>query len=143
MNTTIQNSLSQPIIIIIIIIILSIIVILNSINLYYSLTTFENQNNNEQFMCGIQPNEIVKPKLQPNIITTVEDMSSESKVADASKNKLVLYYTNWCGHSKNFLPIWEQIKQTASENNIYVTEQYDCVGYPTPRRPRCKADIEM
>ena len=40
------------------------------------------------------------------------------------KPKLVLYYTNWCGYSKAFLPIWQKIKNTQDITLEY--EEYEC-----------------
>jgi hypothetical protein len=62
------------------------------------------------------------------------------------KNKLCLYYTEWCGYSKQFLPEWQKLKLEISsselKNKIDVVE-YNCEkdkeicmnssvrGYPT------------
>lgn len=29
---------------------------------------------------------------------------------------IILYYTNWCGHSRNFLPIWDDFVRRNSQN---------------------------
>jgi thiol-disulfide isomerase/thioredoxin len=56
---------------------------------------------------------------------------------DISNNKLVLYYTSWCGWSQKFLPIWNDFKQKYPE---IITETIECSdnqkctnikGYPT------------
>ena len=57
---------------------------------------------------------------------------------EMTKNKLVLYYSQQCGHCKNFKPIWDQF---CKENNINIeTVAIDCEkeqcpddvkGYPT------------
>ena len=40
-----------------------------------------------------------------------------------NNKKLVLYHTNWCGHCKNFLPIW---KQFVNNNPKIKTEDIEC-----------------
>lgn len=43
-------------------------------------------------------------------------------------NKLILYYALWCGFSRQFLPIWEQVKtviKSTPELNTSCVE-YDC-----------------
>ena len=62
-------------------------------------------------------------------------------VADSKKNKLVLYYTNWCGYSKMFLPEWKKFKDAVSGSKVLVLDEVDCEkdkakctevpGYPT------------
>lgn len=52
-----------------------------------------------------------------------------------SKPKLVLYYTNWCKYSQEFLPTWSKLKNDLKIN----FEEYDCEksnckninGFPT------------
>lgn len=62
---------------------------------------------------------------------------------NSKKYKIILYYTNWCGYSKIFLPEWEKLEKYASEQNInnLTIEKLDCDkegnkckninGYPT------------
>lgn len=45
-----------------------------------------------------------------------------------NNNKLILYYAMWCGYSRQFLPIWEQIKSAVEQTPDLHTDcvQYDC-----------------
>lgn len=71
---------------------------------------------------------------------TLKPENFDSKTVSKSKPKLVLYYTNWCGYSKMFLPEWEKLKKSPNKD-ILVLEEVDCEknkekctqvpGYPT------------
>jgi len=67
---------------------------------------------------------------------------------------LGLYYTNWCGHSKNFLPTWPQLSEAATQNDINVQfVKVDCdkepnkcaehkvSGYPTIILHKASGDV--
>jgi len=69
-----------------------------------------------------------------------------AKVADfINQDELVLYYAQWCGHSKTFLPIWKDFAKQANLNLNINTKMVDCdtkegkelcakykvTGYPT------------
>jgi len=56
--------------------------------------------------------------------------------------KLKLYYTEWCGFSKRFMPVWEDLERYLTDNKITLEhEKIDCEknkekcstieGYPT------------
>lgn len=48
---------------------------------------------------------------------------------DDSKNKIVLYYADWCGHSNNFLPIWKKfINECKSEYPNVLIDTIECSG---------------
>jgi len=61
--------------------------------------------------------------------------------------ELILYYTNWCGMSSEFMPVWRQYREFANQNkkHLKVTEilceggnesycqQCNIEGYPTVR----------
>ena len=64
------------------------------------------------------------------------------------KNKITvkLYYANWCGYSKKFLPEWTKFKKLVKGNKKIETETIKCegdkesmckkvgiIGYPTIR----------
>lgn len=43
--------------------------------------------------------------------------------------RVALYYTEWCGYSKMFMPVWTSIKEKIGNSNIknsVIFEQYDC-----------------
>lgn len=47
--------------------------------------------------------------------------------------EIVLYYAPWCGHSKTFLPIWDQFAQ----NSPIKATKLDCAGAD---KARCDAN---
>lgn len=100
--------------------------------LFMTFINFNKINNNQQQenYCGCnQP--VQQPNIDNNIVNVnnvVSNISTNNDKNNNNKNKLVLYYAMWCGHSRQFLPIWEQIKSviinTPDLNTI--CEQYDC-----------------
>jgi hypothetical protein len=44
--------------------------------------------------------------------------NSSSENFSSSKPTLKLYYTNWCGWSQKFLPVWENMTQTVKNCNL-------------------------
>jgi len=66
--------------------------------------------------------------------------NSTEMFSNTNKAQLVLYYTNWCGHSRQFLPVWNRLEQMY-QNNASVTltkvdcekEKCDVAGFPTVR----------
>lgn len=56
-------------------------------------------------------------------------MSNTEYFSDASGNKIVLYYANWCGYSRTFLPEWEKFESFAREQLSEVAvEKILCEG---------------
>src|ERR1700744_6581436 len=53
----------------------------------------------------------------------VMDENSTLLKPQSSKFRIVLYYTNWCGYSKMFLPEWKKFKDQINGNGIIVTEE--------------------
>jgi hypothetical protein len=49
---------------------------------------------------------------------------SVKKNIDSSNPTLKLYYTNWCGWSKKFLPVWDQLSKLKQIN--IPMEKIDC-----------------
>ncbi|CAH6421679.1 Thioredoxin [uncultured virus] len=113
-----SSNLNQNYIIIGIIVILFIVICLFAI-LY-------NKNYSETFSC--KTNNVSEEEYIPN-----------------NQYEIVLYYADWCGHSKIFLPEWEKFENHAKNNfkhlkvtkikcegnNINLCKQKNINGYPT------------
>lgn len=60
--------------------------------------------------------------------TNIDTEHFEAK--DLPKEKSVnlnLYYTEWCGYSQQFLPVWSEFEKYATNNNLAVTtNKFDC-----------------
>ena len=48
----------------------------------------------------------------------VHQVKKLEKMGNTNKNKLYLYYTDWCGHSKNFLPEWDKLVSSVESSNL-------------------------
>lgn len=67
----------------------------------------------------------------------------QNQIEDAdNKHTLMLFYTNWCGYSQQFLPIWHNMIATYDKikyekydcdtpEGRKLCEQYHITGYPT------------
>lgn len=69
-------------------------------------------------------NESIKEHIDPESIN-----QNISNSIPEGKTQLVLYYTEWCGYSKQFLPEWKKIKEEITNsnlNNIITLMEYDC-----------------
>ena len=74
-----------------------------------------------------------------------ENEPFEVQEGDVLKGQIVLYYTSWCGYSRQFLPVWDEFGKYAKTNfpNLRVTrvrcesdnealcQQKNIPGYPT------------
>ena len=78
------------------------------------------------------------PNQESNELTPVFESIDESTPV-GSRPLLMLFYASWCGHSKRFLPVWEQIKQGTqgapfdvdqTEDDSLATE-HGVQGFPT------------
>jgi protein disulfide-isomerase A1 len=56
---------------------------------------------------------------------TLDDTNRSTNDDNMEKPKLVLYYTDWCGYSRIFLPEWEKIKNS-DINKLVTFDQYEC-----------------
>ena len=88
----------------IIIVIIILLLIICVFYVLYSKTTLEHfdKNNCESGMCQLK-----------------------------KKHKLCLYYTDWCGYCKEFVPEWNKFNDYVSSNNLkndLVLEKYNCEG---------------
>ena len=106
-----------------------IIIILIIINVNKVYTTPNNNNNS----CNLELIETVQSYVPTQQIITNNNNLNEQK--------LVLYYTTWCGYSKQFFPEWQKILDSDLKNIISLVS-YDCDksnecsidnvnGYPT------------
>lgn len=72
---------------------------------------------------------------EQNNIENIENNKTQNK------STLALYYTNWCGYSRQFIPIWDEFISIAPqtinyekyncEENPSVCNKYNIKGYPT------------
>lgn len=59
----------------------------------------------------------------------------------SNKKKVMLFYADWCGHCKNFMPVWEQLKSDFEQKGIDyeehesqetdIMEKFGITGFPT------------
>jgi len=97
----------------ILVIILLVIILCIVCGCNYLLNNQENYNNN----CNCGPtyairNGVHQVKKQENIEKMTDKNNNENK------NKLYLYFTEWCGHSKNFLPEWDKLVSMVESSNL-------------------------
>jgi thioredoxin-like negative regulator of GroEL len=114
-------------IIVILVIILCILYVLNCIK--------NKKNKMENCNCNI-----IK-----DVKSSYNEKKNEKNLIDKKKNKLCLCFTEWCGHSRNFLSEWKKIKNEIKsrgelntvcieyncENDKKMCENYNVRGYPT------------
>lgn len=61
-----------------------------------------------------------------NMIETIEKVKVQEQMqvqqmqGGNSEKKLILFYTDWCGYSKQFLPIWDQLQKHIIDNRIQI-----------------------
>jgi thiol-disulfide isomerase/thioredoxin len=63
-----------------------------------------------------------------------------SMMTGGLNNELILFKADWCGHCKQFAPVWEQINNESKLNCSFKTfdsldkteiREYNITGYPT------------
>lgn len=121
-----DNLETSKIIVIVAISLIVILLIVNQININAQNGSISSNTNINDTSCGCQ--------LPPKKIEKLEDVSNNTP-----KMKLALYYTNWCGYSKMFLPDWEKIKKSDldvifEENDCEKSQncsKFNVTGYPT------------
>jgi hypothetical protein len=92
-----------------IIIILAIILVVLYI---FHIMKNKNQNVTNDCKCDIKP-----------------EIKHEINNEKTQSNTLTLYYTNWCGYSKQFLPDWKKIKEKINSGELgknITTAEYEC-----------------
>jgi thioredoxin-like negative regulator of GroEL len=70
----------------------------------------------------------------------LKNSTKESMQSVKPSNNFVLYYADWCGHSRNFLSEWQKIKIASHKNvkcmeyecdkNKKICQQNNITGYP-------------
>ena len=106
-------------------------------NSFVKITPDITQNVQNAYTCRV-------PKVQCNVLTDNVPINQQYQIqhdTNQSGDKLIMYYTNWCGISQQFKPIWDQF---INQNNTGViatsvnceNEQDKCKlsgikGYPT------------
>jgi thiol-disulfide isomerase/thioredoxin len=124
MDSFISSKKTQTALLIIIIL----VVVLVIMYIVYSVLNKNKKNTQQSCNCSI-PSE------------KKEEFAKENK-----KNKICLYYADWCGHCKNFLPEWKilknkiestdlntkiEIKEYNCENDEQLCKKENVRGYPT------------
>lgn len=79
-----------------------------------------------------------------NLVSVITDIENEIKkfetpsdLIEAPENKqikmnsptLILFYADWCGPCKGFLPLWKQINDKNNNRNDINIVKYSCVKY--------------
>jgi protein disulfide-isomerase-like protein len=57
-------------------------------------------------------------------MTQLDHESIDSTVAE--KKTAVLFYADWCGHCKKFMPIWDKVGDELDESSPVVLAKFDC-----------------
>ena len=75
-----------------------------------------------------------------------DNVDNDNNNDNNNYNKLILFYTEWCGYSKQFMPIWTQFKKLIKENRVNIklvevdcelmenkkiAKKFGVLGYPT------------
>ena len=114
------------ILMLLIVIIVSILIILN-INKVNN-NTINTSCNKMENIASVGQYELPTNNQQTDPVNYVNNsVSNYVSNEDNTKNetKLALYYTNWCGYSRQFFPEWEKIQNSDLKNNITLIS-YDC-----------------
>ena len=65
--------------------------------------------------------------LNDNCVKNLKKPQIEEENAHNQYPQLLLYYTNWCGFSREFLPEWEKVKEQILNKNIIIKcKEYNC-----------------
>jgi hypothetical protein len=75
--------------------------------------------------CEVKKNEILVQKPYENIEKKIEKVDPDTN----NKDRLCLYYADWCGYSRQFLPVWEKLKTAILSSNLkneVVVAEFEC-----------------
>lgn len=107
-----------------------IIILVVFLIILYICGTILSKTNNKVSECNC---EIKKPIIQEQTVqekdVKIEREIKEDKIVKVRKNRLCLYYADWCGYSRQFLPIWKNLKSEILSSNLkqkVVLEEYEC-----------------
>ncbi|AYV75779.1 MAG: putative thioredoxin domain-containing protein 5 [Terrestrivirus sp.] len=89
-----------------------------------------------------------RPQPRPVHIQPVPPVQINTPVRSA---EIVLYYAEWCGHCKNFMPVWQQfekrnknkitIKTVNCDENKSLCSKMDIQGFPTVRLYKSSREV--
>lgn len=132
-NIDVLNTLIICGIVIIIIIIISNYIKINTANsTYFSNLQHHNTQNKTELVenskCTI-PTNTNQPQIEPQIEPQIDNNNSNNGNNNDNKSILTLYYADWCGYSRIFLPEWNKIKNSELKK-IVAFEEYESDKYP-------------
>lgn len=122
--------------------IMAIIIVLLLINVYQQ----NNQIQALQNTCNSVPETMTTVGDQNNGQNTGTTGSNSGVPQNQNKNRIVLYYTNWCGFSKQFFPIWSAF-ETRNGDKIIIekvdceTSKCDVNGFPTVKMYKLNGEV--
>ena len=62
---------------------------------------------------------------ESNESNEVNESNESNEANESNKLKIILYFAHWCGHCKNFLPIWNEFKKNNTNSHLEISE-VDC-----------------
>ena len=85
--------------------------------MFISGKTRKKQTQNTKFPKIINSNSAQEDK-------PVQNTQNNQNTSNNNDKIIILYYANWCGHSKAFIPEWEKFENYAKQNmkNVTVTK---------------------
>jgi thiol-disulfide isomerase/thioredoxin len=89
----------------------------------------------------------IKPSIRPSYVANRE-YTAGGEIGQTGKNvDLYFFYTNWCPHCKNAMPVWKQFKSDMKDKTVKgtqinfievdcekeknIADQFNVKGYPT------------
>jgi protein disulfide-isomerase-like protein len=85
--------------------------------------------------------------LQNYILQNNEDVQNDEQ---KDKNNIILFYTEWCGHSRNFMPIWDELVEELNKINFNIKcvkidcdkDKDKCIKYKVNGFPTVKLIVD-
>lgn len=96
-----------------------IVILIVSLIILYICSSILNKTDANNSDCNCKVTDVpklVQAVLQPEqkIINKNQDQKNQKE----RKNRLCLYYADWCGYSRQFLPIWKKLKTEILSSNL-------------------------